>query len=100
LRVYRSLDFLLATRMHSAVLAACAETPFSVFGYVGGKARGLIDDLGLPDWVTTSEPSSLPETALECYRHRSHLRVQIRAGVSAARKRIRSLDLKECWETA
>ena len=60
LAMYGSMDFLVATRMHSAVLAACVGTPFFVFGYIGGKSRGLVRDLGLPEWATTDAVHEIP----------------------------------------
>ena len=93
LTAYGHLDFLVATRAHSAVLSACAGTPFFVFGYIGGKAQGMVQDLGLPEWTTTDLSREIPAHALKCYQSRDALRTQIARGLPAARKRIRDLRL-------
>jgi len=85
---YGQLDFLLATRMHSAVLAACSGTPFCLFGYIGGKAEGLVRDLELPSWVTTTRVEELPEVAKRCYQSRLELRGTLVVGLEKARERL------------
>jgi polysaccharide pyruvyl transferase WcaK-like protein len=98
LDMYEGLDFLLATRMHSAILAACAGTPFAVFGYVGGKAQGMVQDLALPEWTTTSQVDQIPVTAMRCFRSRDQLRSRIAVGLQAARSRISALSLSDLVE--
>lgn len=88
LGTYARLDFLLATRMHSAILSACVGTPFTVFGYVGGKAAGMVRDLGLPAWTSTDRIEEIPATALRCYRERDSLRAEIARGLPEARERL------------
>ncbi|MGN6869084.1 MAG: polysaccharide pyruvyl transferase family protein [Solirubrobacteraceae bacterium] len=73
LRRYGELDFLIATRLHSALLASCVTIPFVVYEYIGAKARGVIRDLGLPEWVVIDEPSKLPELARRGWRDRDRL---------------------------
>jgi polysaccharide pyruvyl transferase WcaK-like protein len=60
LRQYAELDFLVATRLHSAILASCVQVPFVVYEYIGAKAQGAVRDLGLPDWVVVTRPGDLP----------------------------------------
>lgn len=93
LDTYRSLDFLVATRMHSAVLAACAGTPFFAFGYVGAKTQGLVHDLGLPRWTTTDQVGCIPKAALRCYLARDSLRLLLADGLEEARARLYGLRL-------
>jgi polysaccharide pyruvyl transferase WcaK-like protein len=59
LGTYRALDFLVASRLHSAILASCVCVPFVVFEYIGGKARGAVRDLGLPAWVVVDHVDDL-----------------------------------------
>jgi len=73
LRRYGELDFLIATRLPSALLASCVTVPFVVYEYIGAKARGVIRDLGLPEWVVIDEPSRLPELARRGWRDRDRL---------------------------
>jgi polysaccharide pyruvyl transferase WcaK-like protein len=70
---YQELDFLLATRLHSALLASCAAVPFVVYEYIGGKARGVARDLGLPDWVVVDQPSELVEAVARGWQQREAL---------------------------
>jgi polysaccharide pyruvyl transferase WcaK-like protein len=95
LSLYGSFDFVLATRLHSALLSICAGTPAAVFGYVGGKARGAVEDLMLPEWVTTSTIDDIPGMATRCYERRGELRSLADAGVSAARSRLTALRLPD-----
>jgi polysaccharide pyruvyl transferase WcaK-like protein len=95
LETYGSFDFLLATRLHSAILSACVGTPFAVFGYVGGKAQGMVQDLGLPESTTTDRLEEIPATALRCYQNRDSLRSQIARGLPSARERVYGLSLHE-----
>lgn len=71
---YGELDFLIATRLHSALLASCAMVPFVVYEYIGAKARGVIRDLGLPEWVVIDDASELPDLARQGWREREGLR--------------------------
>jgi polysaccharide pyruvyl transferase WcaK-like protein len=59
LATYRELDFLIATRLHSAILASCVHVPFVVYEYIGGKARGVVRDLDLPAWTAVDRPEDL-----------------------------------------
>lgn len=103
--LYGEFDFVLATRLHSAILAACAGTPFAVYGYVGGKARGFVQDVGLPSWVTTSELEQIPRMTLRCFEARRELRVRLESGLDHARARLEQLRLSvgeqsTAWSTA
>jgi polysaccharide pyruvyl transferase WcaK-like protein len=61
LATYRELDFLIATRLHSAILASCVHVPFVVYvyEYIGGKARGVVRDLDLSAWTVVECPEHL-----------------------------------------
>lgn len=88
LQRYSEVDFLFATRMHSALLAACVQTPFFIFGYIGEKAAGLVEDLCLPTWVTTSEIGEIEARAIAAFRARDELRSRLGPGVAKARQRL------------
>lgn len=70
---YEELDFLLATRLHSALLASCVAIPFVVYEYIGGKAHGVVRDLGLPGWVVVDHPSEIVDAARRGWRERETL---------------------------
>lgn len=50
LSIYGSLDFIIGTRFHSAIFALTAKVPALVIAYEH-KAEGIMEDLGLRDWV-------------------------------------------------
>jgi polysaccharide pyruvyl transferase WcaK-like protein len=73
LETYRELDFLIATRLHSAILASCVGVPFVVYEYMGGKARGAVRDLGLPAWVVIENPEALSSAVRRAWSERGAL---------------------------
>ena len=48
--LYESLDMLIGTRFHSVIFALTSRVPCVAIGYEH-KTRGIMDDLGLGDWV-------------------------------------------------
>jgi polysaccharide pyruvyl transferase WcaK-like protein len=77
LETYRELDFLIATRLHSAILASCVHVPFVVYEYMGGKARGTVRDLGLPAWVVVENPEDLTDAVSRAWSERGALTAMI-----------------------
>ncbi len=75
---YATLDFLVATRLHSAILASCVCVPFVVYEYIGGKARGAVRDLELPSWVVVESPESLPTAVPLAWEERAALAATMR----------------------
>jgi polysaccharide pyruvyl transferase WcaK-like protein len=47
--LYGSVDFLVATRMHSAIFALCQGTPVVAIPYVAGGKWGILDMMGAHD---------------------------------------------------
>lgn len=47
----RELDLLIATRLHSAILALLEGIPVVMLSYHPGKAEGIVEDLGLPESI-------------------------------------------------
>lgn len=47
--LYGSVDFLVATRMHSAIFALCQGTPVVTIPYVAGGKWGILDMMGARD---------------------------------------------------
>jgi len=78
---YSELEFLIATRLHSAILASCAGIPFVVYEYIGGKARGAVADLGLPSWIVLSKLDGVTETVLRGWKDRRRLALAIDLGL-------------------
>jgi len=97
LNAYAELDLLVATRMHSAILASCAGRPFVVIEYIGGKARGIVDALGLPDWVYLTDLRDLSEILVRAWEGRSALEDCVKAGGLNAQRSLRRLvnELRE-----
>jgi len=88
LAVYATLDLLVATRMHSAILASCTGRPFVVTEYIGGKARGMVEALGLPDWVYLADLNDLSSTLSRAWRERTELERLIRRGARQASREL------------
>lgn len=60
LAIYEKADFLIATRMHSAIFALAVGTPVIAIPYDDGAKWGILDDLGagahrIPYYAVTSE---------------------------------------------
>jgi polysaccharide pyruvyl transferase WcaK-like protein len=78
---YSELEFLIATRLHSAILASCAGIPFVVYEYIGGKARGAVADLGLPSWIVLSKLDGVTDTVVRGWKDRRRLALAIDLGL-------------------
>ncbi len=91
LAIYAGLEFLVATRLHSAILAACPGTPSAIFSYIGGKAGGFVKDIGLPEWVTTGSVEEFPETVRRCFEARVGLRRRLAPGLAQARRTLKAV---------
>jgi colanic acid/amylovoran biosynthesis protein len=48
--LYRVMDAVLASRLHSAVFALAEQVPTLVIGYLS-KSRGVMETIGLDEWV-------------------------------------------------
>lgn len=63
--VYGECDYVVGTRFHSVIFALSEGTPALAIGYGGNKGRGIMRDIGMPEFVlsienfTSSETSSL-----------------------------------------
>jgi polysaccharide pyruvyl transferase WcaK-like protein len=93
LGTFSRLDFLIATRLHSAILASCAGVPFVVVEYIGGKADGAVRDLGLPPWVRTAQISNLPAAAQRGWDTRFELAAKMDQAFSKVIGEIETLNL-------
>jgi hypothetical protein len=90
---YSSLDFLVATRVHSAILAACKARPFIVVEYIGGKAKGVVDFLQLPPWICLTAHEEVSDSLRRAWEARQDLETQIWLNVQRARQMLESLRL-------
>jgi len=50
--LYGQSRFVIGTRFHSVILALAAGTPAYAISYFGPKAVGMMQDLGMGEWVT------------------------------------------------
>ncbi|MCW3982386.1 MAG: polysaccharide pyruvyl transferase family protein [Candidatus Bathyarchaeota archaeon] len=76
LKLYSRLDFLVATRLHSAVFASSVGVPILAITYEGGpKARGILGALGLKDSIVdyAVEPSVLISRFEELWSKRTQV---------------------------
>jgi len=49
--LYKQCEFLIGTRLHSCILAATAGIPVIAIRYQGFKTQGIMDDLGMSEFV-------------------------------------------------
>lgn len=49
--IYKQSDFLIATRMHSAIFALCIGTPVIAIAYDKGSKWGILNELGCGDYL-------------------------------------------------
>lgn len=82
--LYGQCDLVLATRLHSIILAACGGTPSVAIRYQGFKTQGIMNELGLEEH--THDINSLSSEALlnsisQVLAHRESLSAGIRSRV-------------------
>jgi colanic acid/amylovoran biosynthesis protein len=74
--MYREIDILVATRMHSAIFALGGGVPTLMIEYLH-KIRGLAEMLGLAEWtlsLTETEPGRLRQTLDALWENREAVR--------------------------
>lgn len=59
--LYGQSKFVIGTRFHSVILALAAGTPAYAISYFGPKAVGIMQDLGMGEWVTTLDDLKVNE---------------------------------------
>ncbi len=67
---YSLMDYFIATRMHSAILAINAGVPVITIGYLH-KSRGIMRELGLAQWcfdIESVTPTDLVQGFISLYR--------------------------------
>jgi polysaccharide pyruvyl transferase WcaK-like protein len=70
---YGTRQLLVATRLHSVILAALSHTPSVILECDPPKMIGISEQLGLADWrlpAGSAEIDELPSFALKCYESR------------------------------
>jgi polysaccharide pyruvyl transferase WcaK-like protein len=76
LSIYSNLDFLIATRMHSAIFAASVNTPFVAVAYDSGGKWGILDGLGYRDYIIKYKEITtemLLNRILSCWKNKEQL---------------------------
>lgn len=87
LALYGRLDLLVASRLHSAIVAACAGTPAVGLSYMP-KMEGVFERLGLPDLVLPArslEATDLAGVIAGALSRQASLRRHLRARVPVLR---------------
>jgi len=78
--VYSRLDLLVATRTHSAIFALHAGVPTILISYSGPKALGIMERLGLEDYVLdiyTISFESLVESFVKLWKEKEKVRRKV-----------------------
>ena len=82
--VYKQLDFLIATRLHSVILAATVGTPSVAIAYEVHKAFGIMRDLGMEQFTCELNSCDTQLEGLVNDLERSHTSVSGLVGARAA----------------
>src|SRR5699024_1623610 len=61
--VYGECDYVIGTRFHSVIFALSEGTPAIAIGYGGNKGRGIMRDIGMPEYVVEIEDFNFVEIA-------------------------------------
>jgi colanic acid/amylovoran biosynthesis protein len=88
---YGRLDLVVASRLHSGILALCAGTPIIGLSYLP-KTDGVLARLGLDRWVLPAEgldAGALAATLEDALAQQSRLRQTVAARLPAVRERAR-----------
>jgi polysaccharide pyruvyl transferase WcaK-like protein len=89
--LYSQCDVVLATRLHSIILAACGGTPSVAIRYQGFKTQGIMDGLGLAGLthdINTVESSGLLNSLADVLKRRDILTVALEQRVAVCRQEI------------
>ena len=78
--LYRDLDLLVATRMHSAIFALCLGTPAVAIAYTSGGKWGILDAIGAGEVVVPYrgiDAAALAESVERTWRRRDELTAEV-----------------------
>ena len=85
LGIYAQLDFLVATRMHSAIFASVVQTPLIAISYDDGGKWSILEELGYSDFIipySKVSSSSLIELISSCWQQKDALLEKVHIHVS------------------
>jgi polysaccharide pyruvyl transferase WcaK-like protein len=91
--LYSQCEVVLATRLHAAILAACAGTPSVAIRYQGFKTQGVMADLGLARYthdINALNGEALTESIRHVLDQRTMLPAEIRQRVAYYRNELLS----------
>lgn len=91
LNVYAKLDFLIATRMHSAIFASAVQTPIVAISYDDGGKWSILEKLGYTDFIIPySEVSSsnLINNIEKCWEQKETLLEDVQFNVKENIKKV------------
>lgn len=86
-RLYASLDILVATRMHSAIFALVSGTPVLAVAYDQNGKWGILEELGLGHWIvryTEVDSQTLVRKLNELWKRREDVIGEVRKRVMEA----------------
>jgi|GEM_PF-1726730 len=81
LGIYSQIDFLIATRLHSAIFASTVQTPLVAISYDSGGKWGILDEIGYKDYIIPFpeiSSSRLIEKILECWNNKEAILDEVR----------------------
>lgn len=99
--VYSKFKYMIGTRFHSVIFSIAAGVPAIAIGYGGNKGRGIMNDIGISDYVIPIEEvtgDTLISKFDQLVENENNVKVQIREYLDDARKRKR--ELIECLKEA
>lgn len=93
LNIYAQLDFLVATRMHSAIFASAVQTPLVAISYDSGGKWSILEKLGYADFIipySEITPLLLLDRITACWNHKDILLKEVHRNVT---ENIKQVDL-------
>ena len=100
LTIYSKIDFLVATRMHSAIFASIVGTPIVALPYDKGGKWSIIQELGLGDYILNQSDIStavLIEKIQKCWESKKSVLVEVDNNIQLFSNKV-DLNVKKLLE--
>lgn len=100
LTIYGSLDFLIATRMHSAIFATFVGTPLVAIPYDKGGKWNILRDLGYKDHLINYADLSLPDLLGKiegCWKNKNQILKEVESNIALSIEQVNRniIEIKE-----